>query len=224
MGKTMLIDKFVRAHRPRYDRQLGVEKTEIIALQMPTAPGERRFYVKLLETIGAPCRPGERVADLEYKALQLLRRMGPKVIVVDEVHHLLAGSGREQRVAMNLLKYLSNELQCCMVAVGTRDALTAMQTDAQIASRFRPLELPRWSESEELRRFLMAFERMLPLREPSHLAGREMTQTLLEASEGITGNIAALLTLAARKAIRSGKERIDLDLLRSLIEFRPEPA
>jgi hypothetical protein len=125
---------------------------------------------------------------------------------------------------MNLLKYLSNELQCCMVAVGTRDALTAMQTDAQIASRFRPLELARWSESEELRRFLMAFERMLPLREPSNLAGREMTQTLLEASEGITGNIAALLTLAARKAIRSGKEQIDLDLLRSLIEFRPEPA
>jgi len=193
-------------------------------MQMPTAPGERRFYVKLLETIGAPCRPGERVAALEYTALQLLRRMGPKVIVVDEVHHLLAGSGREQRVALNLLKYLSNELQCCMVAVGTRDALTAMQTDAQIASRFRPLELPRWSESEELRRFLMAFERMLPLREPSRLAGREITQTLVEASEGITGNIAALLTLAARKAIRQGKERIEIDLLRSLIEFRPEPA
>jgi hypothetical protein len=31
---------------------------------------------------------------------------------------------------------------------------------------------------------------MLPVHEPSNLAGREMTEALLEASEGITGNIA----------------------------------
>ena len=222
MGKTMLIDKFMLSHRPQYDRRHGIEKTEIIAMQMPTSPSERRFYVKLLETIGAPCRPGDRLSALEYTSIQLLRRIGPRIIVVDEVHHLLAGSGREQRVALNQLKYLSNELQCCMVAVGTRDALTAMQTDAQIASRFRPFELPGWRESDELRRFLVAFERVLPLRERSNLAAREMTQTILAASDGITGNIAALLTQAARTAIRRGQESIDLDLLRSLIEFQGE--
>jgi len=52
------------------------------------------------------------------------------------------------------------------------------------------LELPHGSGSEELRRFLVAFERMLPVHEPSNLAGRERTEALLEASEGITGNIA----------------------------------
>ena len=106
---------------------VGAAHALIIALQMPTSPGERRFYVKLLETVGAPCRPGERVA-----ALELLKRMGPKVIVVDEMHHLLAGSGREQRVALNLLKYLSNELQCCMVAVGTRTGDSSSRGPANV--------------------------------------------------------------------------------------------
>ena len=217
MGKTMLVDKFVRAHKPRYDPRQGIEKRPIIAMQMPTTPSERRFYVKLLETLEAPCRPGERLTVLEHTALRLLRQLQPQVLVVDEVHHLLAGSGREQRAALNLLKFLSNELQCCVVAVGTRDALVAMQTDAQIASRFQPFELPRWRESEELRRFLAAFERVLPLREPSQLVEREMTQALLEASDGITGNIARLLTDAARRAIRLGEERITLERLKSVI-------
>jgi hypothetical protein len=31
-----------------------------------------------------------------------------------------------------------------------------MQTDPQIESRFEPLELPRWTDGEALRRFLLA--------------------------------------------------------------------
>ena len=44
------------------------------------------------------------------------------MLIVDEVHHLLAGSHREQRASLNLLKYLANELKICIVAVGTSDA------------------------------------------------------------------------------------------------------
>nr|WP_254601631.1 TniB family NTP-binding protein [Burkholderia lata] len=50
---------------------------------------------------------------------------------VDEVHHLLAGSHREQRASLNLLKFLANDLRISMVLVGTRDAVLALQTDAQ---------------------------------------------------------------------------------------------
>jgi hypothetical protein len=40
-------------------------------------------------------------------------------LIVDEVHLLLAGSNREQRASLNLLKYLANDLQLCIVLVGT---------------------------------------------------------------------------------------------------------
>ena len=54
-------------------------------------------------------------------------------MIVDEVHHLLAGSVREQRQSLNQLKFLSNELRMPVVALGTSEALYAMQADPQIA-------------------------------------------------------------------------------------------
>jgi hypothetical protein len=56
------------------------------------------------------------------------------------------------------------------VLVGTADAPTALQTDAQMSSRFTPFEVPRWHENDEFRRFLAAFGKLLPLRKPSDLA------------------------------------------------------
>ena len=42
--------------------------------------------------------------------------------------------------------------------MGTSDAVLAVQSDAQMSSRFPSVELPRWSESEEFRSFVHAFE------------------------------------------------------------------
>ena len=92
----------------------------------------------------APYRPDDRLDAVKYTALTLLRKVAPRMIVVDEVHNLLAGTANEQRASMNLLKFLSNQLKCSIVVLGTRDALAAMQTDSQIASRFPGFELPRW--------------------------------------------------------------------------------
>ena len=54
--------------------------------------------------------------------------------------------------------------------VGTAHAVVALQTDPQMSSRFSPMELPRWSESDDFRRLLHAFEKLLPLKSPSSLA------------------------------------------------------
>jgi hypothetical protein len=132
------------------------------------------------------------------------------MLVVDEVHHLLAGSYREQRAALNLLKFLANDLQISMVLVGTRDAVLALQTDTQMISSYTPFEIPRWRESEGLRRLLAAFERVLPLRKPSDLARREIVQFVLSATGGLTGEISSLQHNAAELAIRNGDELINM--------------
>jgi hypothetical protein len=67
----------------------------------------------------------------------------------------------KQRCALNLLKGLTNELMIPVVAVGTEDALHAIQTDAQVASRFDPLHLARWSESDAFRNFIVTFGKQL---------------------------------------------------------------
>jgi len=124
-----------------------------------------------------------------------------------------------QQVAMNLLKYLANDLQMSVVLVGTADAVVALQTDPQMSSRFTPMELPRWSESEDFRRFLHAFEKLLPLKRPSSLAQRDLVQFVLATTGGLTGAVAQLLTLAAEIAIRDSSERISLAHLEEVAQL-----
>jgi hypothetical protein len=216
IGKTMIIEKFRRAHPPTFNRQKGLQDIDVVAVQMPPAPQERRLYGQILLALNAPHRPSDRLSAVEHTALTLLHKLRPRMIIVDEVHHLLAGSPRDQRASLNLLKFLANDLKCSVVALGTRDALAAMHTDRQIASRFADFELPRWQEDQGLRRFLVALERLLPLREPSQLSDRSIAATLLRTSSGITGNMTSLITQAAEIAIRSGEERITVNILGKL--------
>ncbi|MFS8977653.1 TniB family NTP-binding protein [Cupriavidus necator] len=139
-----------------------------------------------------------------------LREVSPRMLVVDEVHHLLAGSYREQRASLNLLKFLANDLKMTIVLVGTHDAEFALQTDSQMSSRFARFEMPRWQESEAFRGLMAAFERILPLRRPSNLSRREIVSAVLEASGGLTGEVSRLLNSATELAIRDGREMIDV--------------
>jgi Bacterial TniB protein len=82
---------------------------------------------------------------------------GHRLADTDEAHRLLAGSYREQRRALNLLKGLTNELMIPVIAVETEDALHAIQTDTQVASRFDPLHLARWGKSDAFRNFIVTF-------------------------------------------------------------------
>lgn len=210
IGKTLIVRKFQREHPVVFDKSRGVERREIVAMQMPATPDQHRFYSALLFELGAPHSASAGVSTLERLARELLRRIAPRMLIVDEVHHLLAGSYREQRASLNLLKYLANDLRLSIVLVGTADAPLALQTDAQMSSRFPSFELPRWRESEEFRRFLSAFERVIPLHKPSNLAQREVVQFLLAASAGLTGEIARLLFAAAELAIRDRSEQMSL--------------
>lgn len=213
IGKTMILRKFLRDHPPAFDETAGVERRPVIAMQMPPTPDQHRFYTALLFELGAPHSATARLSVLERLAREILRRMAPRMLVVDEVHHLLAGSYQEQRASLNLLKYLANDLRMCIVLAGTADAPIALRTDPQMISRFVPFEIPRWRENDEFRGLLKAFERVLPLRNASQLDQRPIVQFLLAASAGLTGEVSRLLTAAAELAIRDRSERISLELL-----------
>jgi hypothetical protein len=111
IGKTLIVAKFLREHPPGFDRQRGVEQRPVISMQMPPTPDQRRFYRALLSVIGTPQGPSSTLATLEQVTRDIPLRMSPRMLIANEVHHLLAGSHREQRTSLNLLKYLANELK-----------------------------------------------------------------------------------------------------------------
>ncbi len=217
IGKSMIVRKFLRSQTDPKAANRIHQQANILAIQMPPSPRERRLYGQLLIALNAHDLPWESLAAIEYRALNMLRQYQPAMIIVDEVHNLLAGTAREQRASLNLLKFLSNDLKCYIVALGTRDALAAIQSDDQIASRLPAVELPRWKQNDDFRGFLAGFERQLPLRNPSGIAdSRAMVTLLMDASAGVTGVVSSLLCRAARAAIQTKTECIDESLLRAV--------
>ncbi len=182
IGKTMMIEKFVRDHPASFDRSEGVEHHPVLSVEMPSAPDEKRFYRQLLRAVGAPVASELSLARLEQLALRIVRAVRPRLIIVDEVHNLLAGSPKEQRRALNLLKFIANQLRVCIAALGTSDALHAMHSDNQIASRFEPFHLPHWKSGKEFNSFLATYIKTIPSRKASDLAADRSIGLLLTRS------------------------------------------
>ncbi len=206
-GKSMIIEKFRRAHPPT--SHPDTEEIPVLVVQMPSDPKVPRFYTALLAALGAPLRPGQRLAELEQLALRLLRQVRVRVLVIDELHNVLAGRGDVRREFLNLLRFLGNELKIPLVGVGTREAYLAVRSDDQLENRFAPLTLRRWQPDQQACSLLASFAATFPLRRPSAIATPAMASYLLSRSEGTIGELAQLLTDAAAAAIESGEEAIN---------------
>src|SRR5450631_3648789 len=114
---------------------------------------------------------------------------------------------------LNAIKYLANKLRISIVAPGTHEALHVMRADPQIASRFEQMELPVWTESEELRRFVAGYLAMLPLRKDPSAIDQRFIEYLLALTDGVTGRIIDLLRRAAIDALTHKSKSVGLDQL-----------
>ena len=215
-GKTMLANRFVQLH-PADDNPDGdAVIVPVLVVQAPPGPEESRFYNAILEALFAPYNPRERVAQKQVQVLRILKQIGLRILIIDEVHNVLTGPVNKQRQFLNVLKYLGNDLQIPLVGLGTKEALRAIQADPQLANRFEPAALPRWRLNQEFQMLLASFEQALPLREPSRLADKQVARKLLALSEGSLGELSSLLTAAAVYAVQTGAERIDEQSLAAL--------
>jgi Bacterial TniB protein len=214
-GKSMLVERFRRVNEPqRFAGETDKEVIPIICLQMPSDPSIGRFYAVLMGSMGAPLRPvGRWTPDYEHRALALLRLVGARILIIDELHNILAGSTKSQREFLNLLRFLGNELRIPIVGVGTKEAYLAIRSDDQLENRFEPLSLPPWQMGDDLRSLLASFAASFPLRRRSALGSEEMARYVLYRSEGTIGEITQLLSAAAIAAIQSGEEAITSKML-----------
>lgn len=214
-GKTMIVEKFRRAHpaTPASQTESGAAHIPVLRLQMPAGPDEPRFFGAILEELGFPQMLSDRVSKRQDAALRMMRETRVRVLIIDEVHNILSGTRLQQRRLLNLLRWLGNELQISLIAVGTAEALHAVQSDDQLANRFEPVGLPPWRAGTEFEQLLSTLEAVLPLRLPSNLCGPDLLRKILASSEGILGEIVSIVTRAAVRAVSTGKESITADLI-----------
>ncbi|MDG4653743.1 TniB family NTP-binding protein [Chryseobacterium arthrosphaerae] len=222
-GKTALINRFYKKNNPYIRKgEYDVVIAPVLVVQAPAEPDEKSFYNKILQILNAPIIKSESPDIKQRRIISLFKKLEVKLIIVDEIHHVLAGSPLKQRIFLNVLKYLSNELKIPIICVGIRDAFNVIQSDSQLSNRFETVILERWKMNDVYLQFLVNYEALLPLENPSYLAENSMASKILAMSDGLIGEINTILIKAAELALNSGLNKIDHKILDNIEYVSPE--
>lgn len=207
-GKTSILERFVELHPPDKAPTAELMTCPVMMINAPPKPDISDFYSRILDALFSPYKP-TAPAHQKYSQIKVLfRSLEVKVLIIDEIHHLIAGSLNRQREFRNALKSLGNETKVCIIAAGIEDAYNAFNADPQMSSRFMPYHLPNWRADLQLGKLLATLEKRMPLKKASELNSEEMVLEIASRSEGILGDVFDLVKEAGVDAIRSGQEQI----------------
>lgn len=215
MGKSTLLEEFQLRH-PAEDNPDGeAARVPVVYVQYPESANEG-IYPEILAQLNARLPGNTKAPELRRATVELLRQVGMRMLLIDEMHNLMEGSANSQRKGLNSIKYLMNELRRPVIAAGTIEAFNAIRTDTQIRSRLRPMPLQRFQDDEAFQELLHCFELLLPLRKPSNLADPDFSSTIFQSTLGIVGNVSDLLNKAACYAIKEGVECITPEMIKDI--------
>lgn len=218
-GKTTIIQDFAERFGESYsDEHLVIP---VCLIQAPPSANEKDLYISLIDSFALPYRSSDSAGVLRAQVVHTLRETHVKILIIDEVHSMLTGTARQQRLIMNAIKYLCNALQLPIVLSGTKDAVRILHTDPQHASRFDVAELPVWQNDKEFKRLVGSFEKILPLKKPSNLTETSVLNLIYSISGGNIGNVKRLINECAIEAIKSGEENITIKMIEDKSWLRP---
>lgn len=164
-------------------------------------------------------------AEFADRALDCVQSCETELLIVDELHFL---KQRTTSVKIsNQFKYVSNEFPLTIIFIGIGLRQRGLYSDGTFADgilgqsgrRITPLSLREFTvdspeHRREWRRLLLSIEKQLILahREQGMLVNH--SDLLFERSSGRIGPLTTLVNRACYRAIRTGTERIDGELLR----------
>ena len=211
LGKTSLINR-LKNKIPSDFGQDSIMSRPIIKILMPPDPTERDFFENILKEVSIPHvklshLSGPRLRNL---VIEMLQRFRTRVLMIDEINSLLVGTPRQQRMFLQLLRFMSNHLRVALVCAGTPEAKYALNSDSQLHSRFSEVELVPWTVGPDLQGFVNRMVQSMPLRQPSPVESAKVYHLIIDRSGGITSHICGGLRRAAIAAVLDGREMIDL--------------
>jgi hypothetical protein len=200
--KTMIAERFAMEHlRTTPEQKVWIAQTR-------EGAGLGHFYASILQALRAP---GADMRDVRHKGEQLdhlLASLRPRVLIFDEFHNALRGRTRDVEAIFAFLRRIGRQYDVSPVLVGEVAAYDFVNATSEMASRFDPIAIPRWHYDEDYLMLLDSLEAALPLARSSDLSDEAVARRIFSLSEGLIGEIVAIVTKAAIAAIRSGAERI----------------
>lgn len=218
-GKTTILKHFMSMHEPHIKN--GFNQVPIIFVSAPVSPTPTALYEKILDALVVPYGINEPASKKSYQVLRVLENINTRMLIIDEMQDIYHGSIREQTKFLTALKQLGNELRIPIVAAGVHEVQRTLSSDPQIANRFDTIRLQKWNLGEDFARLAISFEKTLPLKEPSYLHKKSILVKLHDMSEGSIGELAKILSKATVFAIKNSLEKIDMDVLDSIMYVKP---
>lgn len=208
MGKSCIQVHFLSLVRARYPASNEpAEKDKlwraegVLRLEINDELTEKRLYIDILRRLNAP-RPMEATTyRLQDMVIIQLAANRVRMIILDEIQRITEFRARDQRIVLNALKYLSNQLSISIVGFGSGEAKALIKSDPHLEERFEIVGLPAWAKREKwvvdaVRERL----RFIPLRKPT-LIDRPLMEALFLHSGSIVGRLFSLIERAAIVAL-----------------------
>ena len=215
-GKTNILHHFEAKHKPDPNPEGDYSIIPIVFVEAPKKPDMSALYSRILGAIWQPYSIRASETEKEGEVIKVLRNIQLKMLIVDEIQHIIAGGKVKQQEFRNGLKSLGNILQISIVCAGVEEAFNAFNTDPQLSNRFEPEFLPKWKMDDEYSDLLGSFEKRIPLKKPSNLRDPVIAQKVLWMSEGSLGEIHEVLKRSAVLAIKKQAEQITMEILEGI--------
>lgn len=223
VGKSTLLRRYVETHA----RTVHEEFTEIPALYVaiPAACSIKKLAGEILWVMGSPFwdRGGE--PERTHQLLTLLRACKVRLVVLDEVNHLVErGSFRTHYAVGDWIKQISEQSGVSFVLAGTPMGEQLLVTNAQLRSRFSevlrlaPLSLGSKEEGKVFRAVLRTFQKLLADVDCVELASPTINTAIAHATAGRLRALRRLLVRAVAIGLDGEKPRIDVAVLAKAFE------
>lgn len=194
-------------------------RERLVFIDLTIKPDGLKFPQLVAQALGVPANclkaPRAIASTLPVELLQVIKLRKIKGILMDELQDAFFVPRNEVQRNLSIIKGLSNDpIGLSVIGLGTMAAENALKSDNQFFRRFHIASLMDWSETEDFRSFLAGIEETIPLKNPSHLDSEESIGFLLERTGGRMDDVVKIIRAAACYAIRSGEEKITLNLMR----------
>lgn len=91
-GKTSILERFLELHPVDLDATAEVTTCPVVMVESPPTPDVSAFYTRILDALMAPYKPTSSPQEKNSQVKLLFRQMGVKMLIIDEIHHLIAGA------------------------------------------------------------------------------------------------------------------------------------
>ncbi|WNI24932.1 AAA family ATPase [Streptomyces sp. ITFR-16] len=233
LGKTTAVLAFARDFHRREIAEGGAftagghERLPVCRVGLTGNTGMKDFNRAMLEFFGHPGRTAGTTAQFAQRALDCVLSCDVKLLVVDDLHFLRwrATGGVE---VSNHFKYIANEFPVTLLFVGVGLAKRGLFSEgesydnavlAQTGRRTTRLDMGSFElvtdqGRSQWRQLLLALEKRLVLRGTYRgMLADYLFDYLFIRSSGHIGSLMTLINRGCQRAVRTGAERLDEDLL-----------